>query len=103
MIIRTLTLPGATSRRWCGATARASVVRLADVTALSTGLDAFTAVSGLNQGAGMQLLTDADYSFFGNNIAAGQFEAQVWAPVCHDPAAGEVAARQDVKFDWARA
>lgn len=102
-IIRTSMPPGATSRRWCGATARVSVVRLADVTALSTGQAASTAVSGLERYAAMQLLTDADYSFFGNNIAAGQFEAQVWAPVCHDPAAGEVVARQDVNFDWAGA
>lgn len=95
--------PGATSHKWCGATARVSVVQLADATALSTGLGASTAVSGFKQGVGIQLLTDADYSFFGNNIAAGQFEDQVWAPVCHDPAAGEVVARQDVNFDWAGA
>ncbi|KAF1937479.1 PR-1-like protein [Clathrospora elynae] len=41
------------------------------------------------------------YSFFGNNIAAGQFQAQVWAPVCADPTVGEVTARQTVDFNWA--
>ncbi|CAN9239372.1 PR-1-like protein [Alternaria alternata] len=42
------------------------------------------------------------YSFFGNNIAAGQFEAQVWAPVCKDPDVAEVTKREDVNFNWAR-
>jgi hypothetical protein len=46
------------------------------------------------------LLTCSDYLFYGNNIAAGQFEEQVWAPVCSDPAISEVSAREDVKFDW---
>ncbi|CAO2651764.1 Nn.00g000470.m01.CDS01 [Neocucurbitaria sp. VM-36] len=41
------------------------------------------------------------YEFFGNNIAAGQFEAQVWAPVCSDPSRGEAAEREDVHFNWA--
>jgi hypothetical protein len=46
------------------------------------------------------MLTKTDYSFFGNNIAPGQFEKQVWAPICSDPTVGEVAARADVNFDW---
>ena len=29
----------------------------------------------------------ADYTFFGNNIAAGQFQEQVWGPVCQLPSA----------------
>jgi hypothetical protein len=41
-----------------------------------------------------------DYSFFGNNVAAGQFQAQVWGPVCGDPALSEVQARENVRFDW---
>jgi hypothetical protein len=41
-----------------------------------------------------------DYSFFGNNVAAGQFQAQVWGPVCGDPALSEVQARESVEFDW---
>ncbi|KAH7067986.1 CAP domain-containing protein [Paraphoma chrysanthemicola] len=40
------------------------------------------------------------YEFFGNNIAAGQFEQQVWAPVCHDPSAEAVAERANIDFDW---
>ncbi|KAH8724176.1 CAP domain-containing protein [Phaeosphaeriaceae sp. PMI808] len=40
------------------------------------------------------------YYFFGNNVAEGQFRQQVWAPVCGDPAVGEVRARADVEFDW---
>ena len=44
-----------------------------------------------------------DYSFFGNNIAAGQFQQQVWGPVCADPAVSEVKARENPKFDWAAA
>jgi hypothetical protein len=43
-----------------------------------------------------------DYSFFGNNIAPGQFQNEVWGPVCSDPAVSEVKARADVKFDWTR-
>jgi hypothetical protein len=46
------------------------------------------------------MLTATDYSFFGNNIAAGQFQAQVWAPVCPDPGVTAVNAREDVNFDW---
>jgi len=42
------------------------------------------------------------YSFFGNNVETGQFEAQVWAPVCHDPDAASVTTRDDVHFDWTR-
>tara|TARA_R110002003_G_scaffold3143_2_gene24841 strand:+ start:8461 stop:8682 length:222 start_codon:yes stop_codon:yes gene_type:complete len=45
-------------------------------------------------------LTYADYEYYGNNIAAGQFEQQVWAPVCHDPSAEAVAARASIDFDW---
>jgi hypothetical protein len=41
-----------------------------------------------------------DYSFFGNNVAVGQFQAQVWGPVCGDPALSEVQARESVEFDW---
>ncbi|KAJ4376075.1 hypothetical protein N0V83_001356 [Neocucurbitaria cava] len=41
------------------------------------------------------------YSFFGNNIAAGQFEAQVWPPVCGDPTVSEAKKREDVAFNWA--
>lgn len=50
----------------------------------------------------MLVLTSTDYSFFGNNIAAGQFEAQVWAPVCSDSDVAEITKREDVNFDWAR-
>ena len=42
----------------------------------------------------------ADYMFYGNNAAAGQFKEQVWGPVCGDPSTAEVTARDDVKFDW---
>jgi hypothetical protein len=38
--------------------------------------------------------------FYGNNVAEGQFQAQVWGLVCGDPAVSEVQARQDVNFDW---
>jgi hypothetical protein len=54
--------------------------------------------TGRNMETGV--LTRPDYSFFGNNIAAGQFQAQVWAPVCSDPEVAEVKAREDVHFDW---
>ena len=47
------------------------------------------------------MLTDLDYEFFGNNIAAGQFEAQVWAPVCGDPSVHEATEREDIQFNWA--
>ena len=47
------------------------------------------------------ILTGTDYEFFGNNIAAGQFEAQVWGPVCNDPSSGEATKRENVHFDWA--
>jgi len=40
------------------------------------------------------------YEFFGNNVAAGQFKAQVWGPVCNDPSVKEVAARESIEFDW---
>ncbi|OAL00151.1 PR-1-like protein [Phaeosphaeriaceae sp. SRC1lsM3a] len=40
------------------------------------------------------------YSFFGNNIAAGQFQQQVWGPVCKDPAVSEVKARESPDFNW---
>jgi hypothetical protein len=43
---------------------------------------------------------ETDYDYVGNNIAAGQFEAQVWGPVCGDPAVGEVRARADVHYKW---
>lgn len=102
MTTLTLRQPGATSARWCGATARALAVLSVNVTALSTSQVASTAVSCLTEEVHQYLLTDADYSFFGNNIAKGQFEAQVWAPVCGDPTPGEVKERRDVKFDWTR-
>jgi hypothetical protein len=47
-----------------------------------------------------QLLTAIDYNFAGNNIAAGQFQVQVWGPVCSDPTVAEVSAREDTQFDW---
>lgn len=47
------------------------------------------------------MLIDIDYEFFGNNIAPGQFAAQVWAPVCGDPSVGEATKREDVHFNWA--
>lgn len=42
-----------------------------------------------------------DYSFYGNNVAPGQFEEQVWGPVCSDPSVNEVSERENVDFDWA--
>lgn len=47
-------------------------------------------------------LTKTDYDYVGNNIAAGQFEAQVWGPVCGDPSIGEATKRAEVGYDWAR-
>lgn len=47
-------------------------------------------------------LTNVDYDYVGNNIAAGQFEAQVWGPVCGQPSAGEAVKRADVGYDWSR-
>jgi hypothetical protein len=70
------------------------------VTALSSFPVASTAVRIHAAHARSTLLTCSDYLFYGNNIAAGQFEEQVWAPVCSDPAISEVSAREDVKFDW---
>ncbi|KAL5119915.1 hypothetical protein ACEQ8H_002277 [Pleosporales sp. CAS-2024a] len=40
------------------------------------------------------------YMFYGNNVAEGQFKAQVWPPVCKDPAVSEVMARSTIDFDW---
>lgn len=48
------------------------------------------------------ILTGADYDYVGNNIAAGQFEAQVWGPVCGDPTVDEVKKRAEAGYDWAR-
>jgi hypothetical protein len=93
---------GVTSLRWCGATPRVLAVLLDTVTVMSTGRVASTAVSSRRVSVSISVLTVVDYSFFGNNIAAGQFEAQVWAPVCSDPDVGEVVAREDVNFNWAR-
>ncbi|KAJ4331271.1 hypothetical protein N0V87_009307 [Didymella glomerata] len=42
------------------------------------------------------------YDFVGNNIAAGQFQAQVWGPVCGDPSAGEATKRAEISYDWTR-
>lgn len=50
----------------------------------------------------MQALTMQDYDFVGNNIAAGQFEAQVWGPVCSGPSLSEVTKRAEVSYDWSR-
>ena len=47
-------------------------------------------------------LTRADYVYVGNNIAAGQFAAQVWGPVCADPSVAEATKRSDVGYDWSR-
>ncbi|KAH9865973.1 hypothetical protein J1614_008537 [Plenodomus biglobosus] len=41
------------------------------------------------------------YSFYGNNIASGQFEEQVWGPICSDPTTNEVSERESVNFEWA--
>lgn len=40
------------------------------------------------------------YEYYGNNIAPGQFQAQVWGPVCRNPTAREATERQDVDFNW---
>ncbi|KAF2821928.1 PR-1-like protein [Ophiobolus disseminans] len=40
------------------------------------------------------------YEAYGNNDSEGQFKQQVWGPVCSDPSAAEVQARDDVHFDW---
>ena len=93
---------GATSRRWCGATRHASVAHWDTARRRLTTQVASTAVSEYLAETGKEILTRTDYSFFGNNVAAGQFEAQVWAPVCHDPDAAAVAARDDAHFDWTR-
>ena len=93
---------GVTSRRWCGATAHVLAVLLDTATTALIGRVASTAVSATRGSSKTSVLTPTDYSFFGNNIAAGQFEAQVWAPVCSDPSVGEVQAREDVNFDWKR-
>ena len=47
------------------------------------------------------VLMVVDYEFFGNNIAAGQFHAQVWGPVCNDPSADEAMERRDINYNWA--
>lgn len=94
--------PGATSRRWSGVT-RALSAALSDTAMAmsSSGPVASTAVSDAQ--SARQVSTDIalDYEFFGNNVAAGQFEAQVWGPVCNDPSVKEVAARESVDFNWA--
>jgi hypothetical protein len=98
----TLILHGDTSVRWSGVTARVLGAPLVTAPATSTGRAASTAVSSNHRIICVTVLTTTDYSFFGNNIAAGQFEAQVWAPVCKDPDVAEVTKREDVNFNWAR-
>lgn len=92
---------GVTLRRWCGATVHVLAVLLDTATTALIGRVASTAVNSARDNLRISLLTVTDYSFFGNNIAAGQFEAQVWAPVCSDPSVGEVVARENVHFNWA--
>ncbi|KAJ8105321.1 hypothetical protein OPT61_g10249 [Boeremia exigua] len=68
------TTPGATSRRWCGATRRASAAPWATATR--------TRCSG--------------------PAASTAFAAQVWGPVCGDPSTGDVRKRAEVGYDWTR-
>lgn len=67
----------------------------------STGLVASTAVRRSVREEEVAL-TSSDYDFVGNNIATGQFQAQVWGPVCGDPSAGEATKRAEISYDWAR-
>jgi hypothetical protein len=94
--------PGVTSRRWSGATPPALAALLATATLVtSTGPVASTAVSHPVHEE-ESALTVSDYDFVGNNIAAGQFQAQVWGPVCGDPSAGEATKRAEISYDWTR-